>query len=60
MILKSERERREGDDRIITNDKRQGELDELMEAPHKASHVGIQVDLILVHTANCNSKSKEK
>ena len=38
MMLKSEHGRRGGDDRIIANGGRQDELDELMEASHKASH----------------------
>ena len=41
MMLKSEHGRRGGDDRIIANDGQQDELDELTEAPHKASHVGL-------------------
>ena len=40
MRLRSQHGRRGGDDRIITNGGRQDELDELMEASHKASHGG--------------------
>ena len=40
-MLRSEYGRCEGDDRIIANDGRQDELDELTEASHKASHGGL-------------------
>jgi len=40
MMLKSEHSRHKGDDRIIANDGQQDELDELMDASHKASHGG--------------------
>ena len=39
-MLRSERGRRRDDDWISTNGGRQNELDELMEASHKASHGG--------------------
>ena len=39
-MLKSEHGRYGGDDRIIANDGRQDELDELTEVSHKASHRG--------------------
>jgi len=39
-MLRSEHGRRSGDDRIIANGGRQGELDELTDASHKASHGG--------------------
>ena len=48
MMLKSEHSRRNSDDWIITNDKWQGELDELTEASHEASHEGLQVNLLMV------------
>ena len=60
MKLRSERGRSGGDDQIIVNDERQGELNELTKAPHKESHVELQLDLLLVYTENCGSKSKEK
>jgi len=37
MMLKSEHDRRGGDDRIIANGGRQDEFDELTEASHKTS-----------------------
>ena len=40
MMLKSEHDRRDSDDRIITNDGWQDELDEITEASHKASYRG--------------------
>ena len=40
MIVKIEHGRHRGDDRIIANGGRQDELDELIEASHKASHGG--------------------
>ena len=60
MTIRSEHSRRNGDDWIITNSERQGELNELKKASYKESHEELQVDLLLVYTSNCDSMSREK
>ena len=53
-MLRFEHDRHEGDDRIIANDGRQDELDELTEASHKASYGGSLRQQVKEKTAEGN------